>query len=171
MSFQKMISNVAAYNLWANETLVNWLRTKPEDQLQEEIASSYSGILKTLNHIWAVEQFWQMVISNAGWSGEARYSATEFHAEEILPGLVAQSKSICETVQSLSEEALSEVVNVDFPWVKGAQPRYELILHAFNHSTYHRGQVTSIGRRLGYTDAPMTDYNFYNMVAKVPQVS
>jgi len=32
------------------------------------------------------------------------------------------------------------------------------------HSTYHCGQVVSIGWNLGYTDAPMTDYNFYKMV-------
>lgn len=159
-----MLSNYAAYNHWANETLVNWLSTKPVELLSNEVPSSYSSILKTLNHIWAVEEFWQQVLSEAAPTPGNRYMATEFDANEILPGLVARSRSLRDMIQSLPAEAYDEVINLDFPWVKGAQPRSELILHTFNHSTYHRGQLTSIGRRLGFTDAPMTDYNFYNMV-------
>jgi len=65
----------------------------------------------------------------------------------------------------LSEADLLQEIHLDTPWVKGVLPRYEFIQHVFNHSTYHRGQAVSIGRMLGYEDAPMTDYNFYNMVA------
>jgi uncharacterized damage-inducible protein DinB len=39
-------------------------------------------------------------------------------------------------------------------------------MHCMNHSTYHRGQIVTMGRNLGFTDAPMTDYNFYNVMAK-----
>jgi len=35
-----------------------------------------------------------------------------------------------------------------------------------SHSTYHRGQIITIGRNLGMTDAPMTDFNFYLLTAK-----
>ena len=34
------------------------------------------------------------------------------------------------------------------------------------HLCLHRGQLTTIGRNLGLTDVPTTDYNFYNMVVK-----
>ena len=165
-----MMSNVAAYNHWANESLVNWLSTKPVELLSDEVPSSYSSILKTLNHIWAVEEFWLGVIGATQQSPNGRYIATEFDAAEILPGIVACSRSLRDMVQSFPIEAYDEVISVDFPWVKGAQPRYELVQHLFNHSTYHRGQLTSIGRRLGFTDAPMTDYNFYNMVVKANAV-
>jgi uncharacterized damage-inducible protein DinB len=39
-------------------------------------------------------------------------------------------------------------------------------MQVMNHSTYHRGQIITIGRNLGFTDAPMTDYNFYNIHGK-----
>ncbi len=62
-----------------------------------------------------------------------------------------------------TEDDLLEKVYLDTPWVKGEMPRYEFLQHVFNHSTYHRGQVVTIGRNIDITDAPMTDYNFFNM--------
>jgi uncharacterized damage-inducible protein DinB len=47
------------------------------------------------------------------------------------------------------------------PWAEATRGRFDFIQHAMNHSTYHRGQLVTIGRNLGYIDAPMTDYNFY----------
>ncbi len=52
------------------------------------------------------------------------------------------------------------------PLGKRLPPLVQYGLHVFNHSTYHRGQIVTIGRGLGYKDAPMTDYNFYNFFAK-----
>ncbi|MFB6801427.1 DinB family protein [Peribacillus butanolivorans] len=37
-----------------------------------------------------------------------------------------------------------------------------------NHSTYHRGQIITIGRNVGLTDAPMTDFNIYNFLESPP---
>ena len=47
------------------------------------------------------------------------------------------------------------------PWAEATRGRFDFIQHAMIHSTYHRGQLITIGRHLGYVDAPMTDYNFY----------
>ncbi|WP_315819131.1 DinB family protein [Paraflavitalea speifideaquila] len=35
-----------------------------------------------------------------------------------------------------------------------------------NHSTYHRGQVVTIGHQVGLKDAPITDYMFYLLKVK-----
>jgi len=47
------------------------------------------------------------------------------------------------------------------PWVEDEIPVYEVLLHAFNHSTYHRGQVITMGRQLGFEDGIMTDFYEY----------
>lgn len=52
---------------------------------------------------------------------------------------------------------------IRFPSEKGEKPRYEFLHHCLNHSTYHRGQVVTIGRNVSLCDAPMTDFNYYNM--------
>jgi uncharacterized damage-inducible protein DinB len=171
MQVQKLLSNVAAYNQWANDSVLNWLKTKPEDLLSQEIPSSYSSIIKTLNHIFAVEQFWLSIVAESPMKEAGRYMATTFDVAEIFAGLAETSRQLVEYVRNLDEAALEEVIALDLPWVKGALPRYELIQHTFNHSTYHRGQLTTIARNLGLTDVPMTDYNVYNLSMLKQQVS
>ncbi len=170
MHTQSLLNQVAAYNSWANESLVNWAATHSAEELAEELPNGQGSILKMLNHIWSVEEFWLKVIQGQdAFSGE-RYTATVFKAEEIFPGLVAGSKQLQAYVQGCDEAELAEVLRVDFPWVKGADTRYNLIQHIFNHGTYHRGQLTSMARRLGWTGAPMTDYNYFNLAVLAPQV-
>jgi uncharacterized damage-inducible protein DinB len=162
MSLQKLVANYAAYNLWANETLLTWLKSKPKELLEKEVPSSFPTIVKTLNHIWAVEEFWYKVITGKEATG-ARYLVQNPDAAEVLSGIVPQSKTLADHVATLSEAALEERLSIDFPWIKGELPRYECLQHAINHSTYHRGQIVTIGRNLGFTDAPVTDYNFFNL--------
>lgn len=50
--------------------------------------------------------------------------------------------------------------------VNETHPRFEFILQIVNHSTYHRGQIITIGRNVGLIDAPMTDFNVYNFYGK-----
>ena len=33
-----------------------------------------------------------------------------------------------------------------------------IILHVMNHGTYHRGQLVTMGRELGISDPPKTDF-------------
>ncbi|MGZ3844574.1 MAG: DinB family protein, partial [Flavisolibacter sp.] len=38
------------------------------------------------------------------------------------------------------------------------QPIYQMLLHAFNHGTYHRGQLVNMLRQLGVDKIPGTDF-------------
>jgi uncharacterized damage-inducible protein DinB len=38
------------------------------------------------------------------------------------------------------------------------QPIYQVLLHMFNHSTYHRGQLVTMLRQLGVQKLPSTDF-------------
>lgn len=163
MSLQKLMTNYADYNEWANNRLIGWLNTKPGTVFHFEVASSFPSILKTLNHIWAVEEFWYSVIAGSKLQTN-RYGSTDISLDEVLQGLPAQSKVLSVYIRSLTDQELLEEVYLDTPWVKGTLPRYEFIQHCLNHSTYHRGQVTSIGHHVDLHDAPMTDYNYYNMM-------
>ena len=37
-------------------------------------------------------------------------------------------------------------------------PVYQMLLHVFNHGTYHRGQLVTILRELGVEKIPQTDF-------------
>ena len=63
MSLQKLMTNYAAYNSWANKTLAEWLKTKPSEALVAEVPSSFSSILKTFSHILVIQEFWHSVVA------------------------------------------------------------------------------------------------------------
>ncbi len=164
MSLQKLMRNYADANVWSNETLTNWLQTKPAEKLDMEVPSSFSSLAKTIVHIWDTERFWLSVLKGTPPPPSFRWVGFTGTAQEAIEGLMKESKDFSEYVNSLTEEELQADCYLDTPWAKGTLPKYEFIQHAMNHSTYHRGQLVTIGRNVDLTDAPMTDYNYYNMM-------
>ncbi len=164
MSLQKLMSNYARFNFWANKAMSDWLRSKPSELLDREVPSSFSSIAKTLIHIWDTERFWLSVLKEVPPPPSFRHHSFEGTNEEAIAELTSNSSEFSTYVNSLTESNLAEECSLDTPWVKGRLPKYEFIQHCMNHSSYHRGQITTIGHHIGLTDAPMTDYNFYNMV-------
>jgi uncharacterized damage-inducible protein DinB len=162
MSLQKLAKNIAEYNLWVNQQYVNWLSSKSEEILHQEVPSSYSSIIKTLNHIWGTDEYWYGVIAEST-DIENRYGLDHFVTQEIFDGILRRSKLIIEAVSSISEEDWMKNIKVLSPWFHSDLPRYEYLQHMAIHSAYHRGQIVTIGRNIGITDAPMTDYNYYNV--------
>ncbi len=171
MNLQSLVKDYAAYNLWANQALVEWLKTKPSEALEREVASSFSGIKQTLVHIWDTETWWLGVLQ--GQPPEITYGRVfEGKPEEVFVGLVKLSAEFAAYVATLSEASLQEICPFSIPYVGDfARSRFEMIQHCMNHSTYHRGQIITIGRNAGLTDAPMTDFMFYLLMAKQESVA
>lgn len=160
MSLSKLMKNYTQYNAWVNEQYKIWLEKKPEALLKQEVPSSYTSILSTLNHIWAAQEFYSMVIGEKS-DHVQRYMVQEFKKDEILEGLDKNSKELAAYVQSCDDKDLEKSIHIKNEWLDCNYPKYEYIQHVINHGTYHRGQVVTIGRNLGITDAPMTDFIFY----------
>ncbi len=157
------MNDYADYNLWANQQLISWLSGKPSEELCREVPSSFPGILKTLNHIWAIEEYWFSILTGAT-AFENRYAVTDLKADEIFQGLLNRCRLLAEVITSFTGQQLSEKIKVTSPWFEAEQSRAAYIQHLFNHGTYHRGQVITIGRTTGITDAPNTDFLFFNVL-------
>lgn len=158
-----LMKNYANYNLWANTTLVEWLRTKDQAVLEQEVASSFPSLKLTLLHIWQTERYWLSILQRQAPENYSEFTGT---TEDVLNGLVAKSKEMADYINGLSEEEIEETTLIVNPWFQSDFQNLEYIMHACNHSTYHRGQVITMGRNVGLTDPPMTDYNFYNVRVK-----
>ena len=155
-----LVHRYADYSLWAHETIVAWLKTKPADVMDKEVASSFPSIMQTLIHIWDTQRFWLAVIKQTPLPQSFRmgYEGT---LEDVFEGIISHSQELAQFVKSLDEAELSKAIELKTPWFESNGTRFEYIQHVVNHSTYHRGQLITIGRNVGLTDAPMTDFNYY----------
>ncbi len=158
------MNNYAAFNLWANTTIADWLKMKPIAFLEQEVPSSFPCIAKTIVHISETEKFWLSILRHTPLKPPPKWEKIQCGNLEALTVLENQSAELSTYVRSLSETDLIEECMLDMPWMQGILPRYEYIQHCINHSTYHRGQIITIARNTGLTDPPTTDYNYYNMI-------
>lgn len=126
MSLCKLMINFAEYNHWANTRCIEWLSKHPSELLEAEVPSSYSSILKTLNHIWGVESYWYSIIAETT-EFERRFNLDAWDIEEVVAGLLQRSRLFAELVPTLSEEDLVKIITVESPWFTSIQPRYEYI--------------------------------------------
>lgn len=161
MTLDSLLQDYAAYNLWANTGTVNWLRTKPADAMTREVPSSFPTLHATLLHIWGAEKIWlerlQLVPTSPFLS--QTFSGT---TAELFDGLLRCSADFSDYVHNQPPDFFQKTC--PFRLLNGtedARPRHQMILHCMQHSTYHRGQIVTIARNLGFTDPPQTDYIKY----------
>ena len=86
--------------------------------------------------------------------------------DDVFKALLNTSAELAGYINTMTNTDIQDKTLIESPWFRCDFSNFEYIMHYANHSTYHRGQVTSIGRSLGFTDAPMTDYNLYNIDGK-----
>ncbi|MBB6372124.1 DinB family protein [Chryseobacterium shigense] len=161
MSLKTLITHSAQYNNWVVNKYIDWLSTKSDEQLNQEVISSFPTILLTLHHIWQTQEYWWSHISGTDFNFAEISGAVS--KEEIFAGIKNNSQKLVDYVETLSEKDLTQNVKIDSPWFQCDFSKYEYIQHAIIHGTYHRGQIVTMGRNVGITDAPMTDYNFWNI--------
>lgn len=162
MSIKKLNDNYTAYNLWANTAIVQWLEKLDRHLLYQSTPSSFSSIDYTLQHILRTQKFWLRFVSGKSYN-DFDWSVRDKVAEQILKELIESSEAMVKEISAFSEEDLLQDLILDSVWAKNKLSRYEYIIHAINHSTYHRGQVITMARTIGITEnVPNTDYNMFN---------
>jgi len=153
-----LLKQQAAFNHWANQRLVDTILSLPDGMGIRETPSSFNSLQKTLVHIWDAESGWWQrlrLLERIELPGKT-FSGT---IQEAAGGLLLQSKQWEEWVKLASPNALDHVIQ--FHTNKRELVKIstcQLLLHVFNHSTYHRGQLITMLHQLGYTDVPSTDF-------------
>lgn len=153
--------NYAAYNLWANRRLAEVFESLPNDLLVQEIVSSFPSVLFTFLHIWDAEHLWLKRLQ-----GESpfTYPSRSFDGEpnEVFDVMLQTSTEFFAFVSAQPASFFDETIEfVTITMGGGSQRAGDVVLHCMNHSTYHRGQLVTLGRQLGIEKFPPTDYIFY----------
>ena len=161
MTLDALLKDYAYFNLWAHHRLVDWLRTKPAERLEQETPSSFPTLKLTFLHLWAAEKIWMERLQQIP---TAPFLALTFNgsSEVVCTGLLQNAAASATYIDA--QDAPYFEAECDFQLLDGTvdrRPRTEMLLHCLQHSTYHRGQIITMARALGITDPPKTDYIAY----------
>ena len=142
-----------AYNRWANARVLDASVCLVPEQFTRNLGSSFPCIRDTLVHILSAEWIWLR-----RWTGTSPRRALDSASFGSLDTLRARWAEVeveqTAFVDQLTPEVLEHVVS--YTNVQGEMWRYplgQMLQHVVNHSTYHRGQVTTMLRQLGATPA------------------
>lgn len=136
---------LARYNAWANRHVFDAVAALPEGEALRERKTIFRNIVHTLNHNYVIDRIWQAHLEGR----EHGYGARNTHDTPPLAELWRAQQEIdawyvawCERQ---SERSLGE--SIDFTLVggkRGRMTRAQVLLHLFNHTTYHRGYVADM---------------------------
>jgi uncharacterized damage-inducible protein DinB len=157
-------TELADYTVWANNKVCGWLEQINGEQWQQEIVSSFSSIQATVLHIISAEHVWAQRIEK---QEQTEWLASSFKGtkEEHLSLWKKSAAKLKKTVVDFDENNLA--MKFDFKRINGelnTLAYYQAFAHAFNHSTYHRGQLVTMLRQVGFTNVASTDLlGFYRL--------
>ncbi|HXO19070.1 MAG TPA: DinB family protein [Thermoanaerobaculia bacterium] len=148
------------YTLWADRLFLNALiEVRPED-LVRDTGSSFPSILATMAHILGSQRVW--LSRFAGAALERVPGAADFPDRESLAAAWADTSAELEFfLASLTDEQLR--AEISWTTTRGEahrRPLWQPVLHLVNHSSYHRGQVVTQLRQMGYP-APTSDLIYF----------
>lgn len=137
------------YDRWANARMLGVLAGITPEAFLKDLGSSFGSIRHTAAHIlsaeWAWLERWQ------GRSPKQMLDPLGFPTAEALRPRWAQVEQEQKTfLETLSEERLA--ADLEYLNLQGESvtlPLWQQMLHMINHSSYHRGQVTTMLRQVG----------------------
>ena len=137
------------YNSWANHRTLDACAELTPEQFTRDLGSSFGSVRDTLVHLCGADWIWR-----ERWLGRSHSvfpRANEFPDFESVRNRWAEvERALLGFVASLGPEDVQRVVQ--FNTMAGApneQPLGHCLQHLANHSTYHRGQITTLLRQLG----------------------
>jgi len=137
------------YTVWADGKLLDATSKVNPEQWTRDMGSSLKSLRDTVVHIASAQWIWV-----SRWKGESpksMWAGADYptHAS-VLERWGPLRSELAAFVAVQTEESLRKPLS--YRSLKGdpfTYPLGHLMLHLSNHSTYHRGQVTTLLRQLG----------------------
>jgi len=164
MDISSLIQHYAAYDLWASTRIADRLSREPDGVLDTPVKSSFPSLRTTLMHIRNAEAAWFQRMSGIPqvWPAEPT---------DALDTFIKHVRVMCDYARSLSTaDLLAEASYTDLKGNAHTSPRWQALMHCFNHGSYHRGQLVTMMRVLGLEGIPPMDLIVYQRLLQKGQV-
>jgi uncharacterized damage-inducible protein DinB len=157
MSVKELLHRYARFNQWAHKRLLDLINSLGSEQQHAAVASSFDSLYKTVFHVWEAESLWLGRLKQA----PVKLSGDPFNGsmEKLSQALETTDRQWVEWFSIKEDSQLTEVLHYTN---KAGQPFDQpfdlLLMHIFNHNTYHNGQLVTMLRALGVVTIPATDF-------------
>jgi uncharacterized damage-inducible protein DinB len=148
------IQDLYAFNRWANARMRAAVAPLTSEEFTRDLKNSFPSVRDTLVHVMGAEWVWLtrwMGNSPTAMPAEWRdYTLDQINTE--WAALEAAQKAF---VDNLTDAELDRMVAYrNFAGQSHTNELWQLLRHMVNHSTYHRGQITTMLRQLGHPATP-----------------
>jgi uncharacterized damage-inducible protein DinB len=158
---REYLLQLAHYNLWANQLIVNAI---PNDKKRftQEVKSSFPTVEKTILHIWDAQDIWLSRLEDRPLTDWPSSSLKDRNQQSICEGLNHSSVRFFQFVDKQLPTFDTKIITYkNMQGVEYQNTTQEIIAHCMNHSTFHRGQLVSMLRELGVEKFSSTDMISY----------
>jgi uncharacterized damage-inducible protein DinB len=163
---QHLLRTQTAYSAWATRQLLDACSSLTLDQIDCSLGASHSSILRTFRHIQDGERVWLRRLTEVGEWRLPTGPAPEPSFEILVQAWPELWEGYRQWLECASDADLTGELSTIVP--TGARlvvPRWQIVLHAVNHSTLHRGQIITMLRTLG-VQPPNTDVTEFHLTLK-----
>jgi uncharacterized damage-inducible protein DinB len=138
-----------AYNDWANARLLACADALPDAEWRRDLGGAFPTLLGLVAHVVGAERVWLMRWKEEAPAGRPAWMADPTSA--VLRSALAEvERERAAWLRARTDDDLARPIRYTLmDGTGGTLPLRTLVLHAANHSTYHRGQIASMLRRLG----------------------
>lgn len=153
------LQDIVTYNLWANRRIINFLQQNSEEGFTQPMVNSFSSIQKTLHHYFGAEKLWLERLQGKSLPEFPTFEGSIIDQHEKC---LAVSKNFLAFIKNQPEDFFSK--NCIFEHIDGTSyevPIQKIIHHVVNHSTYHRGQIITLGNQANFSKIVGTDFITY----------
>lgn len=158
--FQDDLHSLYAYNRWATALVVSAVRSLTPEQYAQQPVPGWSSVRDTVVHVAGATDIWLRRLR-----GEV---VTVRPTEQDVPTLDDAVRlfdqahdGFDQLLATLTPERLRSILHYrNLAGQEFRQPIWAVLRHVVNHATYHRGQIASKLKRLGFS-CPDTDFAFW----------
>lgn len=150
--------DLAHYNAWANQRLLAAVAELPEATYRQDLGGYFRSIHGTLNHLLVMDRLWFGRVAPPAFLPRRHDQILFDRFDELRPAredMDRRIQGICATLDEVRLAARLAWTSMDGEALSA--PLGQVLTHAFNHQTHHRGQIHAMFTRLGQTE-PVLDY-------------
>ena len=154
------------FNRWANARTLEAIKSVPEEKLYLDLKDSFGGIHATLVHYCGAENVWLQRLTGV--------TPPQYMKKEDYPTYASVKVKLLDVEEGYKkyfstlteEDLLKDYIITTQKGDTFAQKVWQSLQHLVNHSSYHRGQITTMIRQVGGTPIGTDLISFYRLQNK-----